>query len=277
MIDGATTTTGHGVFARQHGGATTLERENALDIREYLERINYQGSCAPTLETLQALHEAHLRAVPFENLSIHAGEPIILQEGALYDKIVRRHRGGFCFELNGLFAALLRAMGFAITMLSASMAHDADGFGPEIDHLTLLVHLSEDWLADVGNGDSFRRPLRVDDASTPVEDEQGYRLTRDGAYWIVQKCASDDVWEPEYRFGMQPRALSDFIDRCHYYETSPESHFTHGQLCSRATSEGRITLRDQRLITTIDGKREERVVRLEEYRDVLAEWFGVVL
>ncbi len=239
-----------------------------MEVGDYLRRINYRGSDAPTLATLQALHETHLLAVPFENLSIHTGEPIILHEDALYDKIVRRRRGGFCFELNGLFAALLRAMGFTVTMLSASMAHDAGEFGPDIDHLTLLVHLSDDWLADVGNGDSFRRPLRIREAPEPADVEQGYRLRRDGMLWIVQKCAGGSEWKAEYRFGLQPHALADFINRCHYYETSPDSHFTHGRLCSRATPDGRITVRDQRLITTRDGKREERVIGSEEYGDV---------
>src|SRR5579864_1973869 len=132
----------------------------------YLDRIHFpalvgSASLEPSLQTLQGLHEAHLLAVPFENLSIYYDQPIILQETALYEKIVRRRRGGFCFELNGLFAALLRELGFEVTLLSASMAHANDEFGPEIDHLALLVHLSEDWLVDVGNGDSFRRPLKV--------------------------------------------------------------------------------------------------------------------
>ena len=76
----------------------------------YLKRINYQGALAPTAETLRALQLAHLRRVPFENLSIHAGEPIVLQEEALFTKIVERRRGGFCYEVNGLFAALLRSL-----------------------------------------------------------------------------------------------------------------------------------------------------------------------
>jgi len=248
---------------------------------EYLERIKHQGSLEPTLETLQALHEAHLQAVPFENLSIYYGRPIVLREEALFEKIVRRRWGGFCFELNGLFAVLLRELGFDVTLLSASMSHKDGQFGPDIDHLTLQVHLSEDWLADVGNGDSFRKPLKIKEAVEYVEGEplqQAYRMVRDGAYWIVQRCGSDNIWKPEYRFGMQPHKLADFVARCHYYETSPESHFTHGRMCSLATPEGRITLRDQRLITTVDGKKEERMLESEEECEViLKEQFGIVL
>lgn len=249
----------------------------------YLDRIHFPilggpASLEPSLQTLQALHEAHLLAVPFENLSICSGQPIILQEEALYEKIVSQRRGGFCFELNGLFAVLLRELGFEVTLLSASMAHATGEFGPEIDHLALLVHLSEDWLADVGNGDAFLRPLKVQEALEQTSGEQAYRLKRDGPYWIVQRYASDGRWTPEYRFTTQPHELADFRDRCHYYETSPESHFTHGRMCSLATPEGRITLRDQRLITTMHGKKEERMLQSEqECREVLAEQFGIVL
>ena len=94
---------------------------DCLDIKAYLERINYRGSLEPTAETLRELQVAHLLAVPFENLSIHAGQPIVLEDEALFAKIVERRRGGFCYEANGLFAALLRALGFPVRMLSAGV------------------------------------------------------------------------------------------------------------------------------------------------------------
>ncbi|QBD83286.1 arylamine N-acetyltransferase [Ktedonosporobacter rubrisoli] len=249
-----------------------------MDIHAYLQRLHYQGPLEPTLQTLQALHTAHMLAVPFENLSLHYHQPIVLQEEALYEKVVKRRRGGFCYELNGLFAVLLRALGFDVTMVSASMAHSADEFGPEIDHPTLLVHLAEDWLADVGNGDSFRSPLRLQVDLEHIEGEQAYRLQRNHPYWIMQKRTAAGLWETEYRFTLQPHSLSDFIERCHYYQTSPESHFTHNRICSLAMPTGRITLKDLRLITTIHGNKEERILSSEEdFLNTLAERFGVVL
>lgn len=243
-----------------------------MDIHAYLKRINYQGSLEPTLQTLQQLHESHLLSVPFENLSIYYKQPIILQEQKLYEKIVERRRGGFCFELNGLFAVLLRELGFAVTQISASMAHANGEFGPELDHLTSIVHLEEDWLADVGNGDSFLRPLKLQ--GERVEHHQSYRLIHDGRYWLVQRHVNDNPWQPEYRFTMQPHELRDFSDRCHYYETSPESPFTRGRTCSLATPEGRITLRDQRLIITRYGQKSEQIVT-QEYEKLLAQYFGI--
>jgi len=96
-----------------------------------------------------------MRTVPFENLDIHLKRPIVLEDNALFDKIVTRKRGGFCYELNGLFAALLRALGFDVVMLSAGVANPEREFGPDFDHMALLVTLEQSWLADVGFGDSF--------------------------------------------------------------------------------------------------------------------------
>src|SRR5919109_1202974 len=102
-----------------------------MNIQAYLDRIGYRGPLEPTAETLRALHVAHLLGVPFENLNIGMGWPIVLDEAALFDKIVVRRRGGFCYELNGLFAALLRELGFDVTLLSAGVARQDGGFGPE--------------------------------------------------------------------------------------------------------------------------------------------------
>jgi N-hydroxyarylamine O-acetyltransferase len=260
-----------------------------LDIRDYLKRINYHGSLEPTLPTLQALHMAHLLTVPFENLSIHYRQPIILQEKALFNKIVDRRRGGFCYELNGLFAWLLRQLGFQVTLLSAGVANAVGSFGPEFDHLTLLVHqlAGADWLADVGFGDSFRQPLRFEaDLEHEEADGQVYRLHRNDDvragktmrdYWMLQQF-SDMLWKAHYRFTLQPRTLSDFTEMCSYQQTSPESHFTQQRICSLATPTGRISLSDLRLITTIHNERTEHVLNSQaEYFATLADQFGIVL
>src|SRR5215207_11196611 len=123
-------------------GMTPCKRsfgDRPMDIQAYLRRIHYRGDLTPTATTLRELHRAHLLAVPFENLDIHLGRPIVLDQDALFDKIVTRRRGGFCYELNGLFALLLRELGFEVTLLAAGVARADGGFGPEFDHLTLLV------------------------------------------------------------------------------------------------------------------------------------------
>ncbi len=223
----------------------------------YLARLHYTGSRAPTLTTLRALHAAHLLAVPFENLDIGLGRPILLDEAAFYAKIVERGRGGFCYELNGLFAALLRSLGFQVTLLSA-LVHTANGFNPEFDHLTLRVALDEPWLADVGFGDSFMRPLRLAPGEQAEPDRHRvYRLTPEGTDWLLEERVAEQPWVPGYRFNQTPRRLNDFSERCHWLQTAPESHFTHSRVCSRATPTGRLTLRDRRLLVTTGLDRTE--------------------
>src|ERR1035438_109494 len=122
-----------------------------LYVSAYLERISYLGQVDPSAETLRGLHLAHMLAVPFENLDIHLGRPIVCDEARFLHKIINARRGGFCYELNGAFAALWCALGFNVTLLSARVAGSDGSASPEFDHLTLRVDLHEDepWLADV--------------------------------------------------------------------------------------------------------------------------------
>ncbi len=265
----------------------TSDLSSILDPQGYLQRIHFSAALdltpsQPSSRLLGALHQAHLLAVPFENLSIHYGQPIILEERPLYDKIVRRHRGGFCYELNGLFAWLLRQLGFTVTLLSAQVAQADGDFSPDFDHLTLQVHDVNgiDWLADVGFGDSFRRPLQFQSDTEQVDgDGFIYRLhvdARDDS-WLVQRQGEGD-WETQYRFTLRPHMLADFAERCLFQQTSPDSHFTQRRICSLALPDGRITLSDLRLITSVNGVRDKRELDSEdEYRDVLAQQFGIAV
>ena len=250
-----------------------------MDINAYLKRINYQGSLVATAETLRKLQVAHLLSVPFENLSILAKQPIVLEDGALFTKIVERRRGGFCYECNGLFAALLRALGFKITMLSAEVA-DAEGvFGPAFDHMTLMVSLEQRWLVDVGFGDSFFGPLRLDERGEQFQGSRAYRIDSDGALFTLMQRIDGDEWKAQYRFTLEPHEYADYAEMCRYHQTSPQSHFTRARLCSLATDGGRITLSDLRFITTsANDEKEERTLTSEaEYEAILRERFGIVM
>lgn len=263
----------------------TLIRKSQLNIDAYLERINYRGSLVPGAETLRALQVAHLMTVPFENLSIHAGQPIVLDDDALFTKIVRNRRGGFCYEANGLFAALLRALGFDVAMLSAGVANEAGEFGPAFDHMTLMVRLEQRWLADVGFGDSFREPLLLDERGEQTQGKRAYRIHSDGSYLVMMQRDEGREWQAQYRFTLQPYAYADYAKMCHYHQTSPDSHFTKARICSRLTEGGRVTLSDMRLITTSSSDagqaQQTRVERSltsdEEYADILRDQFGIVM
>lgn len=250
-----------------------------MNIKAYLERINYHGSLTPTAETLRDLQVAHLLAVPFENLSIHARQPIVLEDEALFTKIVENRRGGFCYEANGLFAALLRALGFDVWMLSAGVANEEGGFGPDFDHMTLMVTLEQRWLVDVGFGDSFLEPLLLDERSDQVQGSRAYRIVPDGTHLILMQRDGDNEWKAQYRFTLQLHEYADYVEMCRYHQTSPQSHFTKARICSRATEEGRITLSEMRFITTSkSGGRQERTLTSEaEYAAILSEQFGIVM
>jgi N-hydroxyarylamine O-acetyltransferase len=250
-----------------------------MDIISYLQRVNYQGPLAPTIETLHALHYSHVLAVPFENLDIHLGHPILLDEKHLFAKIVTQRRGGFCFELNGLFAALLREMGFNVTLLASRVGNGGcNARGPEFDHLALLVRLEESWLVDVSFGRSFVEPLQLNGpAETMQRNGVSRRVRQDGDNMRLE-WNRDDQWVTAYRFNLQPRQLSDFDEACDHLQTSPESTFTQRRICYRATKEGQISLRDTRLIITTNGQRhEQELVSQKEYTAMLQKYFEIQL
>jgi N-hydroxyarylamine O-acetyltransferase len=248
-----------------------------MNVTTYLQRINYHGPTEPTAETLRELHRAHMLAVPFENLDIHLGREIVLDDERLYAKIVERRRGGFCYELNGTFAGLLRELGFNVKKLAAGVARADGSFGPLFDHMALLIELEEQWLADVGFGDGFREPLRLDDEGEQVQAFGAYRIRRDGEQRILEQRSGDE-WLPQYRFTLRPYEYSDYTEMCHYHQTSPESPFTQKHVCSLATADGRITLTNGRMITTIGDDRGERELPNElEIAAVLHDQFGVTL
>jgi N-hydroxyarylamine O-acetyltransferase len=247
-----------------------------MNINTYLERINYNGKLDMTIESLRELQLAHLFSIPFENLSIHLNKPILLDYELLFDKIVLRKLGGFCYELNGLFAYLLERLGFDVTILSASVASTENGFGPEFDHMTLMVSLEKKWLVDVGFGDSFREPLLIETREPQFQANREYLIKEVDQYLVLYQRENDGRWKSQYRFTTQPRKLKDFVQMCNYHQTSPESHFTQKRLCTIAKSNGRVTLSGVCLIETTDDRRKERNINNDtEYEAVLENEFGI--
>ncbi|MEV7192394.1 arylamine N-acetyltransferase [Streptomyces sp. NPDC093510] len=246
-------------------------------IDAYLRRIGTGRPAAPTTRALCDLHLAHLRSVPFENLSVHLGEDIELTGKALVAKVVDARRGGFCYELNGAFAALLTALGFDVTLLQARVYDDAGQPGIPFDHLALRVRTEDggDWLADVGFGAHSHLPLAFADRDEQSDPGGAFRLaeTAEGDLEVVKDG------KPQYLVDLRPRALADFKVGAWYHRTSPDSHFTRSLVCSRVTDTGgRVTLGGRTLTTTVDGER--RTAELTTEAEVLAAYdrhFGIVL
>jgi N-hydroxyarylamine O-acetyltransferase len=242
----------------------------------YLQRFGAGRPAVLDAAALRDLHRAHQLAVPFENLSIHLDEPISLAEPDLTDKIVRRRRGGFCYELNGAFGLLLETLGAQVTRLAARVFGDGRP-GPPFDHLTLAVRLpdgSGPWLADVGFGSHSDYPLLLD--SRTRQDDPAGRFRIAGAGDGDLDVLKDG--EPQYRIEQRARCLADFVPTCWFQQTSPSSHFTQGTICSLRTADGRVSVSGRTLIRSGGGTRTEQDLAgddelLAAYRDL----FGVVL
>jgi N-hydroxyarylamine O-acetyltransferase len=194
--------------------------------------------------------------VPFENLSIHLGEPISLAEEDLIGKIVGRRRGGFCYELNGAFACLLERLGGQVRRVAARVYGEEGRPGPPFDHLTLVVRLPDGtgpWLADVGFGAHSTYPLLADARAEQADPGGRFLLidTPDGDIDVVKDG------QLQYRIEWRERALDDFVPTCWWQQTSPRSHFTKSVVCSRLTEDGRISISGRKLIRTEAGERTE--------------------
>lgn len=242
----------------------------------YLDRLGLTlGEATADAAGLARLQDAYLRRVPFENLSIHLGEPISLDPDAIVAKIVERRRGGFCYEMNGGFAALLDALGFDVTLLEGRVY--ADGVpGIRFDHLCLRVDLDRPYLADVGFGASFGLPLLLDTDAEQADPNGTFRIvpTDDAPGWfdLVREGTA------QYRFTLTPRGLEEFAPGCEYHQTSPDSHFTRNSLCSLPTDDGRVTIAGRLLVERTGAQRSERTV--DDDAELLALYrdrFGIAL
>ncbi|MFF7376108.1 arylamine N-acetyltransferase [Streptomyces massasporeus] len=265
---------------------------NSAQVDAYLRRLGAEHPAWPTVDALRELHLRHLRTVPFENLSIHLGEEIVLEEKRLLDKVVGARRGGFCYELNGSFGALLAALGYDVALLAGRVYGDGGRLGIPYDHLALRVRTVDggDWLADVGFGAHSHLPLAFGDRGEQKDPGGTFRIVEAGpdaagvrgGHGTVE-AADLDVFRDgraQYRLEVRPRALGDFVAGAWWHSTSSVSHFTRSLVCSRVTEEGgRITLSGRRLTATAaDGTREERELETdEEILGVYRERFGIEL
>ncbi|MFE5142921.1 arylamine N-acetyltransferase [Streptomyces fagopyri] len=265
---------------------------NSAQADAYLRRIGAQHPAWPTSGVLRELHLRHLKTVPFENLSIHLGEEIVLEEKRLLDKVVGARRGGFCYELNGLFGGLLGALGFDVTLLSARTYGEEGRLGIPYDHLALRVRTVDggDWLADVGFGTHSHYPLAFGERSEQADPGGTFRVVEAGpdaagVRGVGGRREAEDLdvirnAEPQYRLEVRPRVLGDFVAGAWWHSTSPMSHFGRSTVCSRVTEDGgRITLSGRSLtVTAPDGTKEvTEVATDEEVLAIYRERFGIEL
>jgi N-hydroxyarylamine O-acetyltransferase len=245
-----------------------------MDINVYLERINYTDALEPTLQTLQNIHQQHLLNIPYENLDIHLGRKLELNPAHIFEKLVTQKRGGWCYEMNTIFAWALRELGFEVTLLSGAVNRDTVGVEADGNHLVLLVKLEQPYIADVGFGD-LPEVLPLQEGSYQ-KDFMTVRLTKDGDWWRLHN--HDYGGAKRFDFTLHPQQLSDFAEQCHRQQTSPGSGFVKTTVCQIFTGDGFVTLRGAVLQTVTKNGVVKRVLDSEkEYDKVLRETFGLEL
>lgn len=247
-----------------------------LDLPAYLERVGYAGDLRPSRNLLEALHLAHATHIPFENLDILLGRPIRLDLASLQAKLVKGRRGGYCFEQNLLFAAVLRQLGFSVSQLAARVRYRTTALLPRT-HMLLLVDLTgEPWLADVGFGaEGLLLPV-------PMRSSQGvkhfawtYRVIEEDGLWLLQS-QRDSTWMDLYAFSLEPQQAVDYEMANHYVSTHPASRFVQMLTVQLQSPEVRHILRNRELV---EDSGDNRAVRMlgndDELIDVLRETFGL--
>ena len=249
-----------------------------MNIEKYLARIGITEIKQPSLDFLTELQNQHLLSIPFEDLDVPDRDKIVLDLDRIYQKIIMSMRGGFCYELNGLFHWLLTSLGYKVDMLSARVFnHERKDLGPEFDHMTLLVHLEKDYLIDVGFGDSFRTPLEFPNGE--LWDVSGYyKIIRVAEDEFDLKRRENYEWKLQYKFSITPHKFIDFEDMCEYQQTFPGSIFRNRMVCTIATQTGRITLGDSSLTITDNGtKTKTELKNKDEFYQLLKKYFQISL
>ena len=223
--------------------------KSELDLAAYLQRTGYVGDIAPTRQALEALHLAHATRIPFENLDIQLGKPIALDLASLQAKLVGQRRGGYCFEHNLLFAAVLREFGFGVTQLAARVRYGTTAVLPRT-HMLLLVDVEGGrWLADVGfGGEGLLLPVPFGTGEEVRHYAWRYRAIEEaGATWVLQS-SRDKVWHDLYAFTLEPQQAVDYEVVNHYLTTHPNSRFVQTLTVQLPGPQKRMILRNRKLV-----------------------------
>lgn len=251
-----------------------------FDPNAYFKRINYSGSREPTEKTLNEIHICHSLNVPFENLDVFYGKPPLLDEVSLYNKIVKDRRGGYCFEMNGIFSIALQRMGFKVTNLLARVTIDGINYTSKTHQVILVEAGNKKWLTDVGFGnDGIIAPLLLVEDTDQKQFAHVYRIVKEtkfGGYLLQKKTGA--TYNNMYAFTMDECYPEDFIMSNHYTSTFPESFFKVMRMCTIPTREGRITLTDNHFKVVKDEEVTVSEIRNEEeFNNYLRKYFKLDL
>ncbi len=246
--------------------------------QRYLKRIGLNKIGKPDHEFLRILHKNHLLNIPFENLDIHRNKEIVLSYDLLFTKIIEGKRGGYCYELNGMFFHLLKELGYKVKMISARVRNGKGGWGAEFDHLAIVSEVEgKEYLTDVGFGDNFFEPVEIVTGKIRKDRKDFFKIENyDSEYLVLMRSSDGMDFKGEYIFTLRERSWEEFQGMNKFHQTSPDSHFTRNRVCSIATSDGRISLTDLKLtVTTGKEKVITEVTDENDFRTKLFENFGI--
>jgi len=247
-----------------------------LNQDEYLKRIEVaQNDCS--LKFLRELHRNHLLHIPFENLDIHYQKRIELDYRKVFNKIVTKKRGGFCYELNGLFYHLLTQLGFE-TIVSSARPYMSGTWQPEFDHMVLIIKIEPDlYLCDVGFGELMTYPKKISLNEPQLDYTTYFRFVNDpDGRWILQKSKDNSLYHSVYSFQIDPKQLIEFIPRCDFHQNSLESQFRKQKLITQLFHSGRITLTDRELKSDISGiQKVDQIINQDEFYSHLEQIFNI--
>jgi N-hydroxyarylamine O-acetyltransferase len=252
-----------------------------MKLKPYLDRIGLRGRLGPDLATLEALHRLHPAAIPFENLSTLLGEPVRLEPEAIEDKLIRRRRGGYCFEHNALFRSVLEALGFELVPLAASVVWNRDqGYENPRTHMALLVSVGTTrYLCDVGFGAAtLTSPLDFAPGRAQTTPHEIFKINMIGDLFELSINFSG-AWRAAYQFDLQPQRAVDYEAMNHFVQTWPDSHFRSRLMAARPIEGGRLALGGNEFSRYRAGRLADRrsIVSSTVLKSLLTDEFGIEL
>jgi N-hydroxyarylamine O-acetyltransferase len=252
----------------------------AVDLDAYFARIGYDGPREASLETLRAIHALHPAAIAFENLDPLMRRPVRIDPDSIQQKLIQGGRGGYCYELNGLLGHVLRALGFAVTGLSARALFGHQLASTPRTHMVLRVVTQDGpYIADTGFGSrTLSAPLSLEREGEQVTPHGAFRLVRVGTH-LEEQALIDGEWRSLYRFSLEEQTHEDYQVCNWYHSTYPQSPFTNRLMVSRFDGTRRLGLfNDQFAIHHPDGHTDRRTLRGPgEIAVVLEKEFAIVL
>ncbi|MBF7096249.1 arylamine N-acetyltransferase family protein [Alkalibacter mobilis] len=250
-----------------------------FDLGSYLKRINFTGDLDTSADTLKKLHVGHVMNIPFENLDQLRGKKISLDVEKLFDKIVLNERGGYCFEMNGLFYHILKEIGFKVKNLFARVYRPGFGFSPKTHHVLVAEADGKEWLVDVGfGGNGPVAPVLLEEDMEQEQFMRHYMISKHPEFGYLLQFKIDGKYENVYAFNMEENSQMDYEIPNYFTSTHPDSIFTQVIMCTKATEKGRISIFDNNLKIVANGLVTEKVMQSDfEINEVLYKHFGLSL